>query len=130
MGSDHAAGDHYAARPTLREREDVGFHVWPARRRMQKTIGTCSGSWGFLSTISVEMVGTAGFEPATSWSRTKRASQTALRPEPTFNSALPAGLTRDLPESFRDALAKLRGVYPEHFRGPELYPDAYRGRPH
>ena len=33
-------------------------------------------------TISWEMVGTAGFEPATSWSRTKRASQTALRPVP------------------------------------------------
>ena len=27
------------------------------------------------------MVGVAGFEPATSWSRTKRASQTALHPD-------------------------------------------------
>jgi hypothetical protein len=30
------------------------------------------------------MVGAKGFEPSTSWSRTRRASQAALRPESYF----------------------------------------------
>ena len=29
----------------------------------------------------LEMVGAKGFEPSTSWSRTRRASQAALRPD-------------------------------------------------
>jgi hypothetical protein len=34
------------------------------------------------------MVGASGFEPPASWSRTRRASQAALRPDDTHSSAL------------------------------------------
>ena len=34
------------------------------------------------------MVGARGFEPPASWSRTRRASQAALRPDDTHSSAL------------------------------------------
>jgi hypothetical protein len=33
------------------------------------------------------MVGAKGFEPSTSWSRTRRASQAALRPDDTHSGA-------------------------------------------
>jgi hypothetical protein len=33
------------------------------------------------------MVGASGFEPPASWSRTRRASQTALRPDNTHSDA-------------------------------------------
>jgi hypothetical protein len=42
------------------------------------------------------MVGAKGFEPSTSWSRTRRASQAALRPENRHSKAenLTAGIFR------------------------------------
>ena len=41
------------------------------------------------------MVGAKGFEPSTSWSRTRRASQAALRPDdPERGKYLAAGILR------------------------------------
>jgi hypothetical protein len=46
------------------------------------------------------MVGAKGFEPSTSWSRTRRASQAALRPDMPY-SALLSG------ESIANSLSQL-----------------------
>jgi hypothetical protein len=49
------------------------------------------------------MVGAKGFEPSTSWSRTRRASQAALRPDrrdPPSSSRRNVGLS--LTQQFRD----------------------------
>jgi hypothetical protein len=42
----------------------------------------CPGFWWRAKEMTIEkMVGATGFEPATSWSRTKRSSQTEPRPD-------------------------------------------------
>ncbi len=50
------------------------------------------------------MVGANGFEPSTSWSRTRRASQAALRPDCFDLTTASEGF----PDPIRDALARLR----------------------
>ena len=71
----------------------------------------------FLASNDCIMVGKAGFEPATSWSRTKRASQAALLPDKfpyqyiitkskrqlisVVQKALPRSIVRSMPEANR-----------------------------
>jgi hypothetical protein len=45
--------------------------IYTAADEIQKSWGKCLK----------ELVGAKGFEPSTSWSRTRRASQAALRPD-------------------------------------------------
>jgi|HubBroStandDraft_1064217.scaffolds.fasta_scaffold30138_2 hypothetical protein len=61
------------------------------------------------------MVGAKGFEPSTSWSRTRRASQAALRPE----------CRRNLVTSLR-AIAAIRNRCRNPFTN---WPDTSRGDP-
>jgi hypothetical protein len=44
----------------------------------------CGASFRQIKSAVGKVVGANGFEPSTSWSRTRRASQAALRPESDF----------------------------------------------
>ncbi len=50
------------------------------------------GCYGLTSAFASRLVGAAGFEPATSWSRTKRASRAAPHPEKGCNNLLKSSL--------------------------------------
>ena len=62
------------------------------------------------------MVGAKGFEPSTSWSRTRRASQAALRPD----SHAPSDLR---PERKQQLITALRGIHNAKITILRAYPN-------
>ena len=116
-------------------REVIGAYVdrivvWPSEKRGEMVLNPGARSlWKEHDRPNgrswCNLVGATGFEPATSWSRTKRSSQTELRPDgwtrdynggpPEINSILPlperppAGILLAVPCG-RRALARARGA--------------------
>jgi integrase len=90
--SNRSMGDRYGKQLV----EDVGYRQDQVKRaglgfELPETLfgatwatnfgGNCSSVMSNPMKIRVKVVGAKGFEPSTSWSRTRRASQAALRPD-------------------------------------------------
>jgi hypothetical protein len=84
--ADEEVGDLYSK---LKEDEPYRQH-WAERIGLGFSVGTfgplsehfeSEGRVNVLRVKGLEVVGANGFEPSTSWSRTRRASQAALRPD-------------------------------------------------
>src|SRR6266700_2208717 len=67
-------------------RRSIQLSYWRGdNRRLWRLVEDCEGWWRIrspppTSTTSYQ-IGASGFEPPTSWSRTRRANRAALRPE-------------------------------------------------